>query len=159
METQRRIRSPKGTRKPYCSSCGKLKDGAHKTYCKACYNARRNSTPEAREAWNKYYRDRWANMDPDVKKARSKNFKLKYAYGMTLDDFNSMVAEQDGKCAICRGEFDLVNNPRAVHVDHCHETKVVRGILCHGCNTSLGHFKHNTDLLNAAIRYLASMED
>lgn len=85
-----------------------------------------------------------------------KNFKLKKAYGITLDQYNEMLSKQDGKCMIC-----LVNNngyyrkkPRAFAVDHCHTTGKIRGLLCSDCNTGIGLLKDNIDLLNNAIKYL-----
>jgi protein-arginine kinase activator protein McsA len=59
-----------------------------------------------------------------------------------------MIAAQGGRCLICQEETKL-------HVDHCHETKKVRGLLCRECNTGLGKFKERVDLLERAIHYLA----
>lgn len=58
-------------------------------------------------------------------------------YGITIDEWESMYAEQKGKCPICRDSFDILN----LHVDHCHicgkgVSKSVRGLLCPSCNTS-----------------------
>ena len=40
-------------------------------------------------------------------------------------------------------------------IDHCHKTKRVRGLLCHQCNSGLGHFKDNTEFLLKAVEYLS----
>lgn len=74
-------------------------------------------------------------------------------YGLTEAKFDELLAEQNGGCAVCGSE---TSNGRGehLHVDHDHETGVVRGILCHDCNTGLGKFKDNPALLRAAADYL-----
>lgn len=62
-------------------------------------------------------------------------------------------SEQDGRCAICRHEF-RTGTRRGVHVDHDHETRRVRGLLCGPCNTALGGLKDDPSRLAAAARYL-----
>ncbi len=69
-------------------------------------------------------------------------------YGMTLDDFDRMMTEQDGKCAICN------NEQKRLHIDHCHATGRVRGLLCTSCNLGLGLLKDDESLLAKAIKYL-----
>jgi hypothetical protein len=61
--------------------------------------------------------------------------------------------KQKGKCAICNEEPKTV---RGLHIDHCHKTGKVRGLLCHGCNVALGSFKEDVTLLNKAIEYIRS---
>src|ERR1035437_329963 len=72
-------------------------------------------------------------------------------YGLTIADFDRLLGTQDGSCAICNkkppGSQKLV-------VDHCHETHLIRGLLCRYCNIGLGYFLDSPDLLNAAINYL-----
>lgn len=72
----------------------------------------------------------------------------KRCYGMSLDDKMSMIAMQDNKCLICNNEFTSSGN---THVDHCHKTSIVRGILCNVCNTKLGWFELYKD---SVINYL-----
>lgn len=68
-------------------------------------------------------------------------------YGITMEQFEQIKQAQDGKCAICK------TNP-ATHVDHCHETGIIRGILCHKCNTGLGLFNDDAGILDAAALYV-----
>jgi hypothetical protein len=77
---------------------------------------------------------------------RDRGFQRKY--GITLNDYKVMLKEQGGRCKIC-GE-----NEARLHLDHCHSTGVVRGILCEHCNRGLGCFKDNIDNLIKAMEYL-----
>lgn len=87
-------------------------------------------------------------------------------YGLTLDEFNDMLAAQDYKCAICPRTVDTSEFAKSFHVDHDHNCcgkgrackNCVRGILCHGCNTGLGAFGDSVESLTNAIAYLLSRE-
>ena len=59
-----------------------------------------------------------------------------------------MLIAQSGRCAICT---DPMTNP---HVDHCHSSSTVRGLLCTNCNVGLGQFKDDPTRLLAAVAYL-----
>ena len=82
------------------------------------------------------------------KKVADRKSHLKRKYGLTLEDFDAMLASQGGGCAIC-GRTDSDN------VDHDHATGRVRGILCFNCNVAIGHVANDEDRLSAAISYLA----
>lgn len=85
---------------------------------------------------------------------RSRKFNLK-KYGLTVEDYDNLFEEQEGKCLICGSkEAGRANVAYRLFVDHCHSTGKVRGLLCHNCNAGLGHFKDSEELLNKAIRYL-----
>ena len=75
-------------------------------------------------------------------------------FNITLSDYNKLFAEQEGCCAICHKHQSGFN--KALAIDHDHETGDVRGLLCMQCNTALGKFNDNTDLLHSAIKYLES---
>jgi hypothetical protein len=74
---------------------------------------------------------------------------LKGKYGIGIDDYFKMLGEQDSKCAICKTKSD-----KALHVDHCHKTRAVRGLLCNGCNTALGLFRESEKNLLSGIEYI-----
>ncbi len=79
------------------------------------------------------------------------------AYGITLDDYNTLFEDQGGCCAICgvhETELTGRRNGRRLHVDHCHEKGKVRGLLCGLCNPAIGGLKHDKDVLLRAIDYL-----
>jgi hypothetical protein len=120
-----------------CSRCGQAKalDQFHKnrgkasgydSRCKAC-----KYTSEERESHNQ----------------RTRDHKFLVRYGITRTERDRMAADQDGKCAIC-GDVELL------HVDHCHASGKVRGLICFRCNTLLGNAKDDPDILRAAIAYL-----
>lgn len=69
--------------------------------------------------------------------------------GITPEQYYEMAEAQEWRCLICK------QTPNALlHVDHCHITNKIRGLLCGSCNIGLGHFKENLDYLAAAIEYL-----
>ncbi|MFE3765930.1 endonuclease VII domain-containing protein [Streptomyces sp. NPDC059104] len=72
---------------------------------------------------------------------------LKRKYGITEAERDRMIAGQGGLCCLC------LRAP-AVHVDHCHKTGKVRGVLCFNCNTGLGLLKENPDRILRAAEYL-----
>jgi hypothetical protein len=77
--------------------------------------------------------------------------RLRRLFGITLADKAALLASQGGVCAICKTAKWSKHGP---HVDHCHKTGKVRGILCHNCNVALGMMGDNQRRLRAAIRYL-----
>ena len=72
----------------------------------------------------------------------------KKLYGITLEDYDRMLKAQDGKCAICKSEGSIKGGKRQVFsVDHCHNTGIVRGLLCLACNHLLGRYeKHEAEI-------------
>ena len=83
---------------------------------------------------------------------RIKRTLLKRFYGISLDAFNSMMAQQEGKCAICHNPFG--KGRAGPHVDHDHGTGLVRGLLCRGCNLVLGYMEPRPEFAGAATEYL-----
>lgn len=77
----------------------------------------------------------------------TRHYHLKQKYGIGLTELETMIAAQDGLCALCGEE-------PAVQVDHDHKTGKVRGILCDGCNGGLGLFRDDIETIENAIRYL-----
>lgn len=74
-------------------------------------------------------------------------------YGVDEARFLAMLAEQDGRCAIC-GTEEWGGKSGVPHVDHCHDSTKVRGLLCAGCNNGLGLFRDDPARLRAAATYL-----
>ena len=86
-----------------------------------------------------------------------RNYDLKKSYGITLDDYNSMLSKQNGCCFICETHVDDINTGRKKNlcVDHCHKTNEVRGLLCDNCNRGIGLLRDSKELLKRAIKYLS----
>lgn len=78
---------------------------------------------------------------------------LRYKYGITLVDYEAMLSQQQGACAICGGPQQ--GKPgKFLDVDHNHTTGQIRGLLCRQCNRTLGLVKEDTDLLLRMVNYL-----
>jgi hypothetical protein len=78
-----------------------------------------------------------------------RRLKLKRKYGMSLEEFDRILAEQGGACAIC-GQ----TSNETLCVDHCHQTGKVRGLLCRRCNGGLGCYGDNPLFMSKAVAYL-----
>lgn len=83
---------------------------------------------------------------------KEKNKKLKQVFGITIDDYNKILEQQENKCKICGKEAKTLN--KNLSVDHCHATGKIRGLLCTHCNSLLGFALDNTSILENAIKYL-----
>lgn len=82
----------------------------------------------------------------DLAKRRKRELRLS-SYGLTLEQFESMLLEQSHTCAICKRR-------RRLHVDHDHSTNRVRGLLCGPCNRLLGLAGDDPEVLSNAEKYL-----
>lgn len=71
-------------------------------------------------------------------------------YGIGIEEYNIILVKQGGTCKICDGE----PGARSLHIDHCHDTGKIRGLLCANCNTGIGNLKDDINLLEKAINYL-----
>lgn len=76
----------------------------------------------------------------------------KHYYGITVEQRDALFVAQGSCCAVCKS---TEHGGRGWHTDHDHETKQVRGILCHPCNLALGNVKDRIEILQALIEYLA----
>ncbi|MGN9810307.1 endonuclease VII domain-containing protein [Micromonospora sp. BQ11] len=128
---------PDGHRR--CPDCGETKAleafprnrsdrGGYGRYCKPCHNER------GKESKLRLH-------------GGSREYHLRRRYGVGQKEFDELLAEQNGVCAICGGE-----DPQ--HLDHDHRTGWVRGILCFNCNGGLGQFRDSPTRLARAITYL-----
>ena len=116
-----------------------------KAHCKECY----------REKEIKKYHKLSEEQKKERRKRNKANtfeyrqqYRLKRDYGLTTEEFSGMILEQNSLCKICKEHMD---NPQ---IDHCHTTGKVRGLLCRGCNTSLGLLKENPETLRSMIEYI-----
>lgn len=105
--------------------------------CKACtraYNKMRYSlkTKEEKDATNLKRKQRGSTWLID------RNKHLKRKYGITVEQYNEMLRNQNGTCKICNR---ACKTGKFLAVDHCHKTGKVRGLLCALCNTNLGRIE------------------
>ena len=89
------------------------------------------------------------NVDPKLKKI----YNLCHRYKITVGRYNQMRKDQDYCCKVC-GKHESQNQHKTLAVDHCHQTKTVRGLLCNHCNLAAGYLQHNPDLANKLAKYL-----
>lgn len=120
-----------------CSVCTKIKVVGVKNWyanntCAACYQKRyKLENPDT-------YRD----------------IKLRHLYGISLDQYNAMLATQGHKCAICKRPDNKLNNGTTQNfvVDHRHSDKKVRALLCHTCNKNVGIVEKHVDVIQTYLR-------
>lgn len=116
----------------------KNKEGSRRYYLK---------NKERMLAKNKEWKHK--NFERYSKTARA--YKLKRFFGLSLSDYDALVAAQKGVCAICTLPCETGKN---LAVDHDHKTGKVRGALCMKCNQAIGLFDDSVDLMQRAIEYL-----
>lgn len=93
-----------------CSKCGGPRGGSHASYCRLCYQ--------------EYDRQR-----------NKRNRELRRVYGLTVEEWDSMLAAQGGGCAACG--TTISRGKGRFHVDHDHRTEAIRGLLCATCNSTI----------------------
>lgn len=118
------------------------KDGRFNV-CKKCHYVRnhaRRQDPKNRERFAQY---------------RRSNVMFR-RYGITLEEYSKMVHNQENKCLICKESPDpnADHKQRSLHIDHCHFSGKIRGLLCHLCNRAMGLFRDRIDLIEKAAVYL-----
>ena len=74
---------------------------------------------------------------------------VKHKYGLSKEQYEAMMSAHNGQCDICKQPSEVL------HIDHCHATGKVRGLLCQYCNKGLGLFRDSIDSLLNAIQYLS----
>jgi hypothetical protein len=105
-------------------------------------------TKEGRAAHQKEYRA--------VRREDFRDAERERKFGVTRQQYGDMFLAQGGCCAICRKPETATRNGlvKALAVDHCHKTGIVRGLLCVACNTGIGKFGDDRNVLLSAIKYL-----
>ena len=87
-----------------------------------------------------------------------RNKELRRRFGITIEQYDAMLEEQKGVCAICGQKNTVIDNRtgkiRMLAVDHCHRSGHVRKLLCQQCNQGLGNFRDDPVLLRKAADYL-----
>jgi len=127
--------------KPLSSFYKRSDYGSYRSDCKNCIRSKQaerwSSNPEYRKRGN----------------ARNRRWQRQKFYGLSLEQELNILKTQNNCCAICAKHFETDSD---YHVDHCHNTNKIRGLLCPGCNKGLGLFKENPEALRQAALYVES---
>tara|TARA_R110002074_G_scaffold209979_1_gene378986 strand:- start:132 stop:602 length:471 start_codon:yes stop_codon:yes gene_type:complete len=103
---------------------------------------------------NKEYIKAYRKQNIEKERQQQADYKRKKKYGISPEEYNYMIKEQNNKCKICLVDFLYDKTSTKPFVDHCHTTNKVRGLLCLHCNTGLGYFKDHIPTLTKTINYL-----
>lgn len=147
------------------------KNGRSEITCLTCKEAaikRINSTDKARvrkRKWyqaNKEHRKEYYIKNKERFRVQRKEYYLKTKpylkqYGINVDEYNRLRVIQDARCRICgKHESELKT---ALVVDHCHDTGIIRALLCSACNVGIGNLQDDPQLCANAADYLNSFRD
>jgi len=120
--------------------------------CKECYGEYNRARAKAYRAKNEestaLARKEWKAKNPDKVKLYSKRSVWKLR-GIDPDKAEAYLLAHHGKCDLCG-----LTEGRALAVDHCHKTGIIRGMLCTNCNTAIGLLKDDPDLMIKAANYV-----
>lgn len=124
--------------------------------CKTCQPTSKKALPykdlpEERKEQYRQAAKRWAANNPE-KKAKGNRRDAWKRQGIDPDLAETYYQEHRGKCDLCKSEFGA--NGRSLSIDHCHTTGRIRGMLCDRCNTVIGLFRDDPNLIQAAYQYL-----
>ena len=141
-----------------CSKCGVTKTFAEFSLSR-----------EATETRNAVYRShckecqataarQWFADNPERANENRRRWNLQNTYGLTVAEYNALLREQGGVCAVC-GKDEQNTRRRTgkqlrLAVDHCHDTGAVRGLLCLKCNRAIGLLDDDPVLMRKATSYL-----
>lgn len=145
-----------------CTKCGKLKPtadfqkiGGLARLCEHCRahgrSTMRKRSKESRAAYHKTWRE-----NNPKHAARVDRWNLEIGTGLKQEEFDAMLQDQGGVCAICKGTHRENSKFKRLHVDHDHVDGGIRGLLCSSCNTAIGLMKEDIPRLKSAIDYLES---
>jgi hypothetical protein len=142
------------------------KDAQSRDLCYACYRKwLLNNNPAYRESVKNYenkwrftpegkayttgYSKEWyrKNKDTERYQRNQRNSMYLREYGISLEQYEQMYNDLEGKCEICDGFR------KRLSVDHCHKSGKVRGLLCNACNFAIGQLKE-LEGIPRAIKYL-----
>lgn len=147
-----------------CTKCGlrkrhakfykakKGKDGLRAMCKKCCNKASTAWQTENRQSANANMR-RFRQNNPEKARLIRKRAMVRKVYGITLEEYNEITAASC--CEICGTKI----RPNRKCLDHDHVTGKIRGLLCNGCNTGIGFFKENPEVMEAAADYIRRHAD
>ncbi len=109
--------------------------------------------------WRKTHREQHNETQRKWNKAntlKTSSYRRKYIYGISLEEYNKLLQDSNGICAICNQPETktLKGKIISLSIDHNHKTGKIRGLLCYKCNSVIGFTDENIDLLQKHIQYL-----
>lgn len=122
-----------------CRRCGSEERYKVSRHCVDCVDIYRRKSAE------------WHSANRIAHNAVMRAAQLKRKFGLAVEEYDEMLRDQNGGCAICQKPC---LTGRSLAVDHCHTTNKIRGLLCHNCNVGMGKLKDDPALLMAAASYL-----
>lgn len=129
-----------------CSKHDGIKDKNGK--CVTCKRAAYKRWYIKNKGHKKEQHKQWCSSNRERTREYSNRWRRQHLYKITHEEYEQMILNQKGKCLICEKQsFELV-------IDHCHETNIVRGLLCRPCNLGIGYFHDSTKTMINAISYL-----
>lgn len=140
-----------GETKPLADLClGSKNTMGRRALCRPC---------NAKRLMKKYYEnpEHYRAKTRQNSKGHQRRWNLRRFFGMSLEDYDAMLAKQGGGCAICGSKTANESgkgNSKYLHVDHCHASGKVRGLLCANCNNGIGRFKDEPARMRAAADYV-----
>jgi len=136
------MRKPRA--KKVCTSCGIEKEAAAFYLSKDAY-----LSSKCRPCHNKES-IKWMKANPEKTKETARKVKLKKKYGISVEEYNKMLEEQEGRCFLC----EKTHSRRMLNVDHCHTSGKIRRLLCDRCNMAMGLIKDDAALANKMAGYI-----
>lgn len=156
----------KGTYK--CESCDTDVSRKGVKLCRACYFEKERPSKGDKNLQiqqRKEYKQRYFQKNKDkilqrqrekpINKEKQYIYYIKNKYGITEIEYKKMLEQTNHCCEICGSkEVDNPENKEKLCIDHCHSTGKIRGLLCRNCNSAIGLFKDNIDVIKNSVKYL-----
>ncbi|MFE7744402.1 endonuclease VII domain-containing protein [Nocardia sp. NPDC057455] len=137
-------------------------DGTDQKYCTLCDSVKPRTEfrpePRRRDGYYPHCRPCASKASKAIRQNNIERYRererltyLSKKFNITHDEVRAIFRNSNGLCEICGGP---PNGRGGLHVDHCHTTGKIRGLLCNSCNVSIGHFRDDPAILRRAADYL-----
>lgn len=132
--------------------------------CAFCMNLKSDLWKKNNPDKVKAQKSKWVSENKDKVKEHSKRVStqsrrkhvVKLYYGLSWEEYENLYLTSQGACSICSKPLSLLKeeHKETAHVDHCHTTGKIRGILCRSCNRGIGYLNDSPERLHKAAEYL-----
>ena len=152
------VPDPKIVSDKICTNCGNTFSKRKSSfYCSTkCQQQKwKENNPEAVKILSQRSHKNWCKKHPDRARKTARVYYdktyMEQTYGLSLEQFDEILRNQNGVCAICKG---VNENGRRLSIDHNHENNKIRGLLCIKCNSGIGQLGDSIEKLLSAVDYL-----